>query len=96
MVETQEDRFAGSCRSAHGSRSRRIRSPTLRDEWIRSGRGVEVVSEAEFVAVRGLGCPTAPAAGERGREAHVARGHLAPGLQVHFDSLREMIELLPA
>jgi diaminopimelate decarboxylase len=67
----------------------------LAHEWIRSGRGVEVVSEAEFVAVRRLDCPA-----ERllvngvGKHGWLGR-YLAPGLRVHFDSLREARELLP-
>ena len=31
--------------------------PPARREWMRSGRGVEVVSEAELVTVRGAGLP---------------------------------------
>ena len=67
----------------------------LAREWIRSGRGVEVVSEAEFVAVRGLGCPAAQlVVNGVAKHSWLAR-YQAPGLQVHFDSRREAIELLP-
>lgn len=94
MVETQE-RSIGvlPVRSWLSFKTHPV--PQLAREWIRSGRGVEVVSETEFVAVRGLDCPTAQLL-VNGVAKHSWLGrYLAPGLQVHFDSLRETIELLP-
>ena len=94
MLETQE-RSAGTLpvRSWLSFKTHPVLH--LAHEWIRSGRGVEVVSEAEFVAVRGLGCPVGQLL-VNGVAKHRWLGrYLAPGLQVHFDSLRETTELLP-
>ena len=64
--------------------------------WLRSGRGVEVVSEKELVMLLGLGCPV-----DRLLVNGVAKhawlgGRVMRRLQVHFDSLREVDALLPA
>ena len=63
--------------------------------WVRAGRGVEVVSEAELVAARQLGCPA-----DRLLVNGVAKHrwlwqHPIPGLRVHFDSPAEVEALLP-
>jgi diaminopimelate decarboxylase len=64
--------------------------------WIQSGRGVEVVSEAELVAVRALACPT-PQLLVNGVAKHSWLGrYTAPGLRVHFDSVLETQSLLDA
>lgn len=61
----------------------------LAQEWIESGRGVEVVSEMEFVAVRDLGCPTAQLLVNGVAKHAWLHRYSAPALQVHFDSLHE-------
>jgi len=64
--------------------------------WIESGRGVEVVSEAEFVAVRALGCPTSQLL-VNGVAKHSWLGrYTVPELRIHFDSVREGQSLLDA
>ena len=69
--------------------------PPLVQEWLRSGRGVEVVSESEFVTARSLGVPI-----DRllvngvAKHAWLTRYPL-PLLRVHFDSAREVDTLLP-
>jgi diaminopimelate decarboxylase len=64
--------------------------------WIQSGRGVEVVSEAEFVAVRALQCPTSQLL-VNGVAKHSWLGrHTVPELRVHFDSVLEARSLLDA
>lgn len=63
--------------------------------WIAAGRGVEVVSEYEFVALRELQCP-ADQLLVNGVAKHTWLGrHQVFGLRVHFDSIREIRELLP-
>ena len=67
----------------------------LAQAWIASGRGVEVVSEYEFVALRELECP-ADQLLVNGVAKHTWLGrHRVIGIQVHFDSIREIQELLP-
>ena len=64
--------------------------------WIQSGRGVEVVSESEFVAVRALGCPTSQLL-VNGVAKHSWLGrYTVPELRVHFDSILEAQSLLDA
>ena len=70
--------------------------PELARSWIRSGRGVEVVSEAEFVTLRKLGCPTDQLlVNGVAKHSWLPRFHV-PGLQIHLDSLAEARSLLPA
>ncbi len=66
----------------------------LASEWIRSGRGVEVVSEYEFAALRALGCPTDQLlVNGVAKHAWLMR-YVVPGLRVHFDSVEEARALL--
>lgn len=70
--------------------------PQLAREWLRSGRGVEVVSESEFIAVRNCGFPVEQLlVNGVAKHAWLPR-HSAPGLRVHFDSLQEIDVLLRA
>lgn len=63
--------------------------------WARSGRGVEVVSEAELAAALSLGCaPPALLVNGVAKHQWLAR-RTVRGLRVHFDSLAEMEALLP-
>jgi len=64
--------------------------------WIRSGRGVEVVSEAEFVAVRALGCPTSQLLVNGIAKHSWLSRYTVPELRVHFDSVLEAQCLLDA
>ena len=69
--------------------------PQLAAAWIRSGRGVEVVSEAEFVTVRALGCPVDQLlVNGVGKHTWLPQTH-ALRLQVHLDSIAEATALLP-
>ena len=70
--------------------------PQLAAAWIRSGRGVEVVSEAEFETIRALGCPVDQLLVNGVGKHRWLSGVVAPRLQIHFDSVREVQELLPA
>ena len=64
--------------------------PPLISEWLRSGRGVEVVSECEFLMARSLGASSDQLL-VNGVAKHSWLGrHSRPGLRVHFDSLREV------
>jgi FPC/CPF motif-containing protein YcgG/diaminopimelate decarboxylase len=94
MVAEQERRFGRTpVRSLLSFKTHPVRQ--LAAEWIRSGRGVEVVSEAELVAVRALGCP-APQLLINGVGKHMWMHRYAiPGARVHVDSLREADALLP-
>jgi diaminopimelate decarboxylase len=69
--------------------------PHLAAAWIRSGRGVEVVSEAEFATVRTLGCPTDRLLVNGVAKHAWLRGVVAPALRVHLDSVAEADALLP-
>ena len=69
--------------------------PHLAVAWIRSGRGVEVVSEAEFTTVRTLGCPTDRLLVNGVAKHGWLRDVVAPALRVHFDSAAEAEALLP-
>ena len=67
----------------------------LLDCWRRTGRGVEVVSECEFVTARRMGFP-ADRLLVNGVAKHAWLGrHTSPHLRVHFDSPAEMSALLP-
>lgn len=69
--------------------------PPLARAWIAAGRGVEVVSEYEYATVRDLQCPVDQLL-VNGVAKHTWLGrHQVPGLRVHFDSVREVRELLP-
>jgi diaminopimelate decarboxylase len=61
----------------------------LAQKWISTGRGVEVVSESEFVAVRELGCPTTQLLVNGVAKHAWLKRYDVPGLQVHLDSLQE-------
>ncbi|MEP6915373.1 MAG: hypothetical protein ABJC89_06995 [Acidobacteriota bacterium] len=94
-AEAQERRFAGlRVRSWLSFKTHPVRP--LAAAWLRSGRGVEVVSEAELVAVSNLGYPSSQLL-VNGIAKHAWLGrHRTPGLQVHFDSTSEIAALLPA
>jgi diaminopimelate decarboxylase len=94
MVAEQERRFGRTpVRSWLSFKTHPVRQ--LAAEWIRSGRGVEVVSEAELVAVRALGCPV-PQLLINGVGKHTwMHRYVILGARVHFDSLREAEALLP-
>ena len=70
--------------------------PQLASTWIRSGRGVEVVSEAEFVAIRALKCPTSQLLVNGVAKHSWLRRHAVLDLRVHFDSVLESELLLEA
>lgn len=64
-------------------------------EWLKTGRGVEVVSEFELVAARQLGAPVDQLL-VNGVAKHAWLGrHPVRGLRVHFDSPHEVRDLLP-
>ena len=64
--------------------------PPLASEWLRTGRGVEVVSEAEFVMARSLGASTDQLlVNGVAKHAWLTR-HALPRLRVHFDSPLEV------
>jgi diaminopimelate decarboxylase len=68
----------------------------LLDRWIATGRGVEVVSECEFVTARRLNISTDWLL-VNGVAKHAWLGrHAVRRLRVHFDSPAEMTALLPA
>jgi len=69
--------------------------PPLVKWWTRTGRGVEVVSEAEFVAARRLGASVDQLlVNGVGKHGWLNRQRV-PRLRVHFDSLGEIEALLP-
>jgi diaminopimelate decarboxylase len=69
--------------------------PRLLEWWIAGGRGVEVVSEAEFTTARRLGCgPDQLLVNGPAKHAWLGRYPIT-GLRVHFDSPRELTTLLP-
>lgn len=91
-VESLERRLGAAVRSWLSFKTHPV--PQLAAAWIRSGRGVEVVSEAEFVTVRALGCPLDQLlVNGVGKQAWLTRVD-APGLRVHFDSIAETNRLL--
>ena len=63
--------------------------------WIGRGRGVEVVSEAEFATIRGLGCPTDQILVNGPAKHAWLHRYPIPRLRVHFDSPTELAALLP-
>jgi diaminopimelate decarboxylase len=69
--------------------------PALLTWWRSTGRGVEVVSEAELVTARQAGC-SADELLVNGVAKHAwLHRHAIPRLRVHFDSPREIEALLP-
>lgn len=67
----------------------------LAQRWLRSGRGIEVVSERELVTVRGLGAGVDQIlVNGVAKQSWLARRSV-PRLRVHFDSAREIATLLP-
>jgi len=63
--------------------------------WRRGGRGVEVVSEFEFLAARGEGFPPERILVNGPAKHHWLSRHPARGLRVNFDSLVEARALAP-
>jgi diaminopimelate decarboxylase len=92
-VESLERRFGTRVRSWLSFKTHPV--PQLAAAWIRSGRGVEVVSEAEFAAVRAIGCPVDQLlVNGVGKHTWLDRVDV-PQLRVHFDSVAEATALLP-
>jgi diaminopimelate decarboxylase len=95
MVSSQERRFRKIPVKSWLSFKTHPVHPLAR-AWLQSGRGVEVVSEAEFLAVRRLGCP-ADQLLVNGVAKHTWLGRYhVPALRVHLDSPTETTALLPA
>lgn len=93
-VEAQEARFpARTVRSWLSFKTHPVRP--LARAWVDSGRGVEVVSEAELVAIRSLGVGTDRLLVNGVAKHHWLGQHEVPGLRVHFDSPAELVALLP-
>ena len=93
-VEAQEARFpAGTVRSWLSFKTHPVRP--LARAWVDSGRGVEVVSEAEFVAIKSLGVGSDRLLVNGVAKHHWLAQHEMPGLRVHFDSPAELVALLP-
>jgi diaminopimelate decarboxylase len=94
-VEEQEARFPGQrVRSWLSFKTHPVRP--LAQSWLQSGRGVEVVSEAEFVAVKSLVIRSDQLlVNGVAKHSWLAR-YQVPGLRVHIDSLTELVALLPA
>src|SRR4051812_19735618 len=70
--------------------------PHLAASWLRTGRGVEVVSEVELRTALSLGCD-ADHLLVNGVAKHTwLSRYPIRGLRVHFDSLTEIARLLPA
>jgi diaminopimelate decarboxylase len=68
--------------------------PALARAWIKSGRGVEVVSERELVSLLELGCPIDLLLVNGVAKHAWLGGYEIPRLRVHFDSQREAEALL--
>jgi diaminopimelate decarboxylase len=67
----------------------------LIDQWVRTGRGVEVVSEHEFLMAERLGVPVEQLlVNGVAKHAWLPR-YPRPGLRVHFDSPAEVAALAP-
>jgi len=66
----------------------------LLDHWIQSGRGVEVVSETEFLTAIQSDVPTDRLLVNGVAKHSWLNNHRVRGLQVHFDSLGELDALL--
>jgi diaminopimelate decarboxylase len=94
-VETQERHFEGTpVRSWLSFKTHPVSQ--LAQAWLQSGRGVEVVSEAEFVTARRLGCAASQLL-VNGVAKHMWLGkHSTASLRVHFDSQTEIAALLPS
>src|SRR3954466_7836102 len=69
--------------------------PTLAAAWLRSGRGVEVVSERELAIVRALGADVDGVLVNGVAKHSWLPRQSQPRLRVHFDSPRELEALLP-
>ena len=69
--------------------------PALLTWWLSTGRGVEVVSEAELVAARKAGCSAEQLLVNGVAKHSWLHSYAIPRLRVHFDSPGEMDELLP-
>ena len=67
----------------------------LADAWLRSGRGVEVVSERELVMVRTLGADVDDVLVNGVAKHSWLPRQSRPRMRVHFDSPRELEALLP-
>jgi diaminopimelate decarboxylase len=69
--------------------------PHLAHRWLRSGRGIEVVSEREFVMANSLGASVEQILVNGVAKHTWLPAHSTPGLRVHFDSIREADMLIP-
>src|SRR4051812_36956079 len=69
--------------------------PPLAAAWLRSGRGVEVVSERELAIVRALGADVDDVLVNGVAKHSWLPRQSQPRLRVHFDSPRELDALLP-
>jgi diaminopimelate decarboxylase len=67
--------------------------PALALEWLRTGRGIEVVSESELLTVMRLGCSADRLLVNGVAKQAWLRRHPIHGLRVHFDSLGEIAAL---
>jgi diaminopimelate decarboxylase len=67
--------------------------PALAREWLRGGRGIEVVSEPELMTVMGLGCAVDQLLVNGVAKHTWLPRHPIDGLRVHFDSLGEILAL---
>jgi diaminopimelate decarboxylase len=94
MAQDQERRFEQiPVRSWLSFKTHPVRQ--LAAEWLRSGRGVEVVSEAELVAIRALGCPARQLLINGVAKHTWMPRHEIPEARVHIDSMCESDALLP-
>jgi len=69
--------------------------PELASEWLRTGRGVEVVSERELVAILNLNPQNDQLLVNGVAKQSWLPRHTLPRLRVHFDSVNEIDALLP-
>jgi diaminopimelate decarboxylase len=93
-VEAQEACFDGiAVRSWLSFKTHPV--PQLARAWLRSGRGVEVASEAELVTLQALGCDSAQLLVNGVAKHTWLEKHAAPGLHVHVDSEAEAAALAP-
>lgn len=69
--------------------------PALLQWWLGTGRGVEVVSAAELLVARRLGCPTDQLLVNGVAKQSWLHRHPIARLRVHFDSTSEVEALLP-
>jgi diaminopimelate decarboxylase len=67
--------------------------PALALEWLRAGRGIEVVSESELLTILRLGCAVDHLLVNGVAKQAWLRRHPIHGLRVHFDSLGEIAAL---